>query len=54
VYLIQNKKNITCMVTESYEEWGLQIQKLKERDSLLFGSDQISESDKDPAEEKEE
>jgi hypothetical protein len=41
------------MITESYEEWDLQIQKLKERNSQLFFLGQISESDKDKAEKEE-
>lgn len=32
------------MITESYEEWNILIQKLKERNSQLYGSDEIFES----------
>lgn len=44
MYLIQNKNSIVCMATESYEEWEILIQKLKERNSQLYGSDEIFES----------
>jgi hypothetical protein len=54
VYIFQNGNNITCQISESYEEWDAMIQKLKEQNSKLFGSEQISESAKDPAEKEEE
>jgi hypothetical protein len=54
VYLFQNENNITCQISESYEEWDAMIQKLKEKNSELFGSDQISESAKDSVEKEEE
>ena len=37
------------MITESYEEWNILIQKLKERNSQFYDSDIIPDSDKDHA-----
>jgi hypothetical protein len=54
MYLLQNKNNATCIVTESYEEWDILIQKLKERDSHLPYSDQISKSEMDKSRKDEE
>jgi hypothetical protein len=42
--LIQNKNSLACMVTESYEEWDILIQKLKERNSQHYNRDEESES----------
>jgi hypothetical protein len=47
VYLIQNNNNITYMLTESYKEWDILIQKLKERNSQVCDSDTVSEPGKD-------
>jgi hypothetical protein len=44
VFLIQNNNSITCILTDSFEEWEILIQKLKERNSQLYGIDEISES----------
>jgi polysaccharide deacetylase 2 family uncharacterized protein YibQ len=53
VYLIQSN-NTTCRVTESYEEWDILIQKLKERNSQLLDSDTVSESGKNSSTKEEE
>jgi hypothetical protein len=52
--MIQNNNIITCTLTDSYEEWDILIQKLKERNSKLNDSDTISESCKDPSTKEEE
>jgi hypothetical protein len=54
VYINNNENNITCLITERFEEWYILIQKLKERNSQLYDSDGISEPGKDSAEKKEE
>jgi hypothetical protein len=36
------------MLTESYKEWVILIQKLKERNSQVCDSDTVSEPGKDP------
>jgi len=53
VYINNNENNITCLITERFEEWYILIQKLKERNSQLYDSDGISEPGKDSAEKKE-
>ena len=42
------------MITESYDEWDLLIQKLKERDSHLSDANKISGSEKDSDNKEEE